>query len=127
LGDLLEQLVAAIQQGDSEEIFRIAQSMVLPDYHRWFMQVFGTSSGANVVELNVKSMKRPTPTISDSLRGVVQEGRTNIRVKRFEPTDDSLPEWYVRPLVKAMQNATALYQAEIYQEKELPGSWEFPD
>lgn len=124
LRDLLQQLVAAFQRGDTEETSRIMQSLVLPDYNKWFVQVFGTNPGTRVAELYLESMKNQTPSMSDSLRGVVQEGKTNIRVKRFEPNDDSLPEWYVRPLMKAMQNPTVLYQANAY--KELPGSWEFP-
>jgi TonB family protein len=55
---------------------------------------------------------------------VIQDGKTNIRVKRFEPGDDSFLDFNVQPLVKAMQNPTALYKADAY--KELPGAWQFP-
>jgi len=124
LRELLQELVAAIQKGDTQENSRITQSLVLPDYKTWFVQVFGTTAGGGVADLYSESLRHPGPSVSDSLRGVVQDGKTNIRVKRFEPTDDSLPEWYVRPLATAMQKPTALYRADAYKDQE--SSWNFP-
>jgi TonB family protein len=124
LRELLQQLVAAIQKGDTQETSRIRQSLAVPDYKAWFAQVFGAATGDNVAELYTASLRGPAPDVSDSLRGVVQDGKTNIRVKRFEPTDDSLPEWYVRPLATAMQKPTALYRADAYKDQE--SSWNFP-
>lgn len=124
LRELLQQLVAAIQKGDTQETSRITQSLAVPDYKAWFAQVFGATTRGSVAELYTASLRSPAPDVSDSLRGVVQEGKTNIRVKRFQPTDDSLPEWYVRPLAAAMQKPTPLYRADAYKDQE--SSWNFP-
>src|SRR4029077_13101436 len=124
LRELLQELVAAIQKGDTQENSRITQSLVLPDYKTWFVQVFGTTAGGGVADLYSESLRHPGPSVSDSLREVLQDGKTNIRVKRLEPTDDSLPEWYVRPLATAMQKPTALYRADAYKDQE--SSWNFP-
>src|SRR4029077_20403385 len=124
LRELLQRLVAAIQTGDTQETSRITQSLVVPDHRAWFARIFGTTAGGSVAELYTESLTGPAPSVSESLRGVVQEGKTNILVKRFEPTDDSLPEWYVRPLAAAMQKPTALYRADAFKDQE--SSWNFP-
>jgi len=124
LRSLLEQLVAAIQTGNTQETSQITESFAMLDYKAWFAGVFGATVGESVADLYAESLRGPAPALSESLRGVIQDGKTNIRIKRFEPGDDSSPDFYVRPLIKAMQNPTPLYEADAY--KALPGAWQFP-
>jgi TonB family protein len=124
LRSLLEHLVAAIQKGDAQETSRITESLTVPNYKTWFAGVFGATVGDGVAGLYAESLKGPAPGLSESLRGVIQDGKTNIRVHRFEAADDSGADFYVRPLMKAMLKPTAVYEANAY--KELPGAWQFP-
>ena len=98
--------------------------MVLPDYKAWFVQVFGANSGPKLADLYAESLKGAGPSVSDSLRGVVLKGRTNISVKRYEPADETVQEFYVLPLRNAMQVPTTIYEASAF--KDLPATWTFP-
>ncbi|MGH9711949.1 MAG: energy transducer TonB [Candidatus Acidiferrales bacterium] len=124
LRELLQRLVAAIQKDDAQDTSQILQNMVLPDYETWFMQVFGADFGAKIAEHYAESLKSSAPSISSSLRGVVQEGRTNISAKRYAPTDASDQNLFVPALKNAMLLPTTVYEA--YAFKELPGTWRFP-
>jgi TonB family protein len=124
LRDALQLLVAAIQKNDTQETSRITESMVLPDYKTWFVQVFGADSGARIAEAYGESLKSSASSVSNSLRGVVQDGRVNISAKRYAPADATEENLFVPPLKNAMLRPTTLYEA--YAFKELPMTWRFP-
>lgn len=112
LGQLIEDLLTALDKGDRAAATRLVESFELMDYQSWFTDRFGDELGGTLAAAYEPAVGR-----FDQLLGVLDElvdkGHDQVVIERFTSLTDKDAVVYQNLALKAMKNGTALYSVRL--------------
>jgi TonB family protein len=118
LRDLIQRFVTAVQKNDAQQVSDMTNSLIIPKYDIWFPHVFGAEIGSHMAQRYEESLPDFETKLKGSVQQLVDDGRTNITVTRFESAGVSTNDSYSVKLTKAMQNPVPVYTVGMNKQGE---------
>jgi hypothetical protein len=116
LGELIDELLAALADDDRARANRLVESFELMDYQGWFTQHFGDALGSELA-----ASYEPAVGRFDQLLGVLDElvdkGHDQVVIERFTSLTDKDAVMYQNLALRAMKKRAALYSVRLIDPK----------
>ena len=124
---LTEDILAATKSGDKAKVSLLVKSLQMSDYEAWFNKTFGSGKGARL-SADYKSHLSDFETgATDIFTKMVAEGKTEVRVSRFDKAGNSEATGAQNQALAGMKEPAPLYSVRMVRPGEDLGMhlWSF--
>jgi len=131
LRSLVSDLIAATKASDQPKVSAITKDLKLPNYDAWFKKTFGSDTGAKLSTEYGGRVGDMESAITAMFKKLVDDGQTEIQVRKFDKTGDREATGLQNDALAAMKEPTTLYSVELVKPGNTDGmhlwSWVYTD
>ena len=122
----LKQTITGIYEasraGDNAKAAAMIRSLMLPGHEAWFKRVFGDAKGAAVAGEYTRELAKFERSVGRLFVKVVADGRSDVRVLRFDRAGMPQATGLQNDAFAAMQNPQPLYSVRFIKPGEPRGT-----
>ena len=127
LKGLTQDILAATKSGDKNRVSTLVKSLTMSDYEAWFTKVFGSEKGAKLAADYKAHLNDFEASVTELFTKMVAEGKTEVRVSRFDKAGNSEATGAQNQALAAMKAPVPLYSVRLVKPGEDLGMhlWSF--